>query len=43
MTRRGRKRKMGAEDKAACDWEKDTILPENLRDELESMWEVKIL
>ncbi|XP_014207141.1 uncharacterized protein LOC106638489 isoform X2 [Copidosoma floridanum] len=37
MARRGRKRKMAmAEDS----WEKDKILPENLRDEMETMWEL---
>ncbi|XP_058796196.1 uncharacterized protein LOC131667042 [Phymastichus coffea] len=40
MSRRGRKRKMAVEDKATCEWEKDKILPENLRDEMEAMWEI---
>lgn len=40
MSRRGRKRKMVVEDKATFEWEKDKILPENLRDEMETMWEV---
>ncbi|OXU30353.1 hypothetical protein TSAR_015882 [Trichomalopsis sarcophagae] len=40
MSRRGRKRRLGAEDKAVFEWERDRILPENLRDEMESMWEI---
>lgn len=41
MTKRGRKRKLGPEEKAIFEWEKDRILPEDLRDEMETMWEVR--
>jgi hypothetical protein len=40
MSKKGRKRKDGADEKTAFEWEKDRILPENLRDEMETMWEV---
>ncbi|KAJ8686887.1 hypothetical protein QAD02_022681 [Eretmocerus hayati] len=40
MSRKNRKRKLGAEDRAVFEWEQDRILSEDLRDEMESMWEI---
>ncbi|XP_014222707.1 uncharacterized protein KIAA2026-like isoform X2 [Trichogramma pretiosum] len=40
MPKKGRKRKISAEGRDYDEWEKTQILPDSLRDEMESMWEL---
>ncbi|CAB0037796.1 unnamed protein product [Trichogramma brassicae] len=40
MPKKGRKRKISAEGRDYDEWEKTKILPDSLRDEMESMWEL---
>ncbi|XP_066582319.1 uncharacterized protein [Prorops nasuta] len=40
MSRRTRKRKLESEDQLMVDWEQENFLPDDLRDEMESMWEI---
>ncbi|XP_012287734.1 uncharacterized protein LOC105703723 isoform X2 [Orussus abietinus] len=40
MSKKGRKRKFEGEEQVMVDWEKENILPDDVKDEMESMWEI---
>lgn len=42
MTKKNRKRKLEEEEQSMIDWERENILTEETRNEMEFMWEVDI-
>ncbi|KAG7200621.1 hypothetical protein KM043_001177 [Ampulex compressa] len=40
MSKKSRKRKLEGEDQSMIDWEQESLLPDDLKDEMESMWEI---
>ena len=42
MSKKNKKRKLEEEEQLMVDWEQENIFPEEIRNEMESMWEVHI-
>lgn len=42
MSKKNKKRKLEEEEQSMIDWEQENIFPEEIRNEMESMWEVHI-
>lgn len=42
MSKKNRKRKLEGDDQSMVDWEQENIFPEEIKNEMETMWEVHI-
>lgn len=42
MSKKNRKRKLEGDDQSMVDWEQENIFPEEIKNEMETMWEVYI-